>query len=70
MRAQDIIIGEYYRHKDHPDYAWAKPIKILKPHEGKNINNYIVVECEWSVDKNATFGMIKYFRPSNLVRGK
>lgn len=36
MRAKDIIIGNWYRHKDHPQYAYAKPIKILKPKELQN----------------------------------
>lgn len=68
MRAKDIIIGHNYRHKTNPNYAWAKPLQILKPKEGINTNGYIVVKCEWSVDKNGSFGMIKYFKPYDLIK--
>jgi hypothetical protein len=70
MRAIDIVIGESYRHKDHPTYCWAKAIKVLKPKQDENTNSYIVVKCEWSTEKNDKFGMIKYFTPSNLVKPK
>jgi hypothetical protein len=68
MRPQDIKIGEYYRHKSTPNYGWAKTIKVLKPHEGKNILNHIIVECEWTVSKGDLFGLIKYFKPSDLIK--
>jgi hypothetical protein len=70
MRLQDIKIGEYYRHKEHPNYAWAKAIKVCPPHSGINNNNYFAIECEWTIDKNDTFGLIKYFRPQDLVLPK
>ena len=69
MRAKDLIVGESYRHKDHPNYCWAKVIKVLKPKEGENTLNKIIVKCEWSQDKDAVFGFIKYFKPSDLVKG-
>ncbi|MCK5604475.1 hypothetical protein KAR91_21475 [Candidatus Pacearchaeota archaeon] len=68
MRAKDIEIGESYRHKDHPTYAWARPLKILKPKEAENPHNRIVVKCEWTTRRNANFGMIKYFKPSDLMK--
>jgi hypothetical protein len=80
MRTQDIVIGETYRHRDHPNYAYAKALKILRPipefkkklaygltEEEKNVK-VVCVKCEWSPCKNDTFGMIKYFRPCDLVR--
>lgn len=70
MRACDIVIGDSYRHKDHPNYCYAKAIEILKPKQRENTSDYIVVKCEWSVDKNDSFGLIKYFKPSNLVKDK
>lgn len=68
MRAQDIIIGEWYRHKDHPTYCWVKAVKILKPKEAENTNNYIVVKCYYSTDKCDDFALIKYFKPAVLVK--
>lgn len=67
MRAQDIVIGESYRHKTTPDYGWAKVVTVLRPKEGDNTTTRIVVKCEWSIDKNGTFGLIKYFNPADLV---
>ena len=70
MRSTDIIIGESYRLKDNPKYCWAKAIKVLKPKEQENTNNFIVVKCEYSTYKNDDFGLIKYFKPSNLIKGE
>jgi hypothetical protein len=70
MRIQDIVIGEHYRHKITPYYGYAKAISILKPHTGLNEHRYSIVECEWTVGKNDTMGLIKYFRPSNLIKEK
>lgn len=67
MRAKDIVIGESYRHKDHPTYCFAKAVKVLRPKEGENTTTRIVVKCEWSQGKNDTFGLIKYFTPADLV---
>jgi hypothetical protein len=67
MRPDKLIAGESYRHKDHPDYCWAKVIKVLKPKEAENTHNRIVVKCEWSQNKNDSWGLIKYFKPSDLV---
>ena len=67
MRAKDIEIGKSYRHKDHPNYAWAKVLKVLKPKEAENPHNRIVVKCKYSTDKEGKFGLLKYFKPSDLV---
>jgi hypothetical protein len=68
MRASDLIIGESYRHKEHPDYCWARVVKILKPKEEENPHNRIIVKCEYSVGIGDSFGLIKYFKPSDLVK--
>lgn len=82
MRTQDIIIGETYRHRDHPDYAYAKALKIIKPMpkfkrryvydliDAEKEVKYVCVKCEYTLSKNDTFGLIKYFRPCDLVRDK
>jgi hypothetical protein len=66
MKVDKIIVGESYRHKDHAD-CWAKVIQVLKPKEAENKHNRFVVKCEWSQDKNSNFGVIKYFKPSELI---
>lgn len=70
MRIKDIVIGKYYRHKKHPNYCYARVLKILKPHELENTNSYTVVKCEWIVSKQSTFGILKYFRPEDLIEDK
>ena len=67
MLPTNLIIGESYRHKDHPDYCWAKVVMILQPKEGGNTLNKIVVKCKYSQCKDDSFGLIKYFKPSDLV---
>ena len=80
MRTQDIIIGEIYRHRDHPNYAYAKALKILRPlanykkrftyglsEEEKNVKT-VCVKCAWIVSPNDTFGIVKYFRPCDLIK--
>ena len=66
---KDIAIGNYYRHRNTPKYAWAKVLAILPPRKGLNTHNYWIAKCEWSVDKDASFGLIKYFRLSDLIEG-
>jgi len=70
MRVQDIKIGEYLRFKEHPDYSYAKVLEILPPKTGVNTKNYSIVKCEHIVYSNNTFGFIRYFRPSILIRSK
>ena len=79
MRTQDIVIGETYRHKDHSDYAYAKVIKIIKPMakykqkyagltEDEKLIKTVCVKCEWTISKNDSFGLIKYFKPCDSVK--
>jgi len=80
MRIQDIVIGETYRHRDHPNYAYAKAVKIIHPmakfkqksaydltEEEKKVKS-VCVKCKYVVCKNDSFGLIKYFRPCDLVK--
>ena len=80
MRTQDIVIGETYRHRDHPNYGYAKALKIIRPlakfkrkyaydlnEEEKSVKT-VCVKCEWTINKNDSFGLIKYFRPCELVK--
>jgi len=79
MRTQDIVIGETYRHRANPAYGYAKALKIIKPvakykqkyagltEEEKTIT-VVCVKCEWTQSKNDSFGLIKYFRPCDLVK--
>ena len=69
MRAKDLVVGEFYRHKDNPTYCWAKVINILAPNTVENNLSKIIVKCEWSTDKDSVVGLIKYFKPSDLVKG-
>ena len=81
MRTQDIVIGETYRHRSHPNYAYAKVLKIIRPvpeykkkymfgltKEELNVKT-VIVKCEWTINKNDPFGLIKYFRPCDLIKG-
>ena len=70
MRAQDIIIGQSYRFKDHPDYSYARALAILKPKEAENHHPYIVVKCEHTICIDDTVGFVRYFKPSALIRGE
>ena len=67
MRAINLVIDESYRHKDNPTYCFVKVIRILKPKEAENTLNRIIVKCEYSQNKDDNFGLIKYFKPSDLI---
>lgn len=67
MKLKDIKIGYSYRHKDSPRYCWAEVVKVLLPKESENTTSRTIVKCKWSQEKNGNFGLIKYFRPSDLV---
>lgn len=69
MRADKIVIGESYRHKDHPTYCWAKVLEVLPKNTGSTPFNRIIVKCLYSVGKDASFGIVKHFKPSDLVVG-
>lgn len=69
MRPQNIRIGESYRHGTSPRYAYAKAVKIIWPKTGyENPHSYTIVKCEWTVGKDEPIGLIKYFRPYDLVK--
>ncbi len=70
MRVKDIVIGEYYRHKDTLNYGWAKALEVIPPKTGVNVHNYYIVKCEWAPDKSSSFGVIKYFKASDITGGK
>lgn len=67
--SKKIIIGEHYRIKSSPDYAWAKVLEILEPKQYPNETNVKVAKCEWSVYQNSNSGMIKYFKVKDLIKG-
>ena len=68
MNSGNVVIGDYYRHRDHPNYAWAKVLKIIKPRSGVNVHGYLIAECEWTLGKNDSFGLIKHFKLSDLIK--
>lgn len=68
MRSKDIVLGEYYKFKEHPNYSYAKAIKIYKAKEYDKKINHIIVKCEHVVYKNDKFGFIRYFKPSELIK--
>ncbi len=68
MRIQDVVIGQTYRHKNSPNVGYAKVLEKLKPKEGVNKNTFSVVKCEWTTCRGSSFGFIKYFKPSDLVK--
>ena len=61
-----IKINEIYRLRSQPNYCYAKPIELLKAKQGVNIHNYQVLKCEWSIDRDFKYPLIKYFRPCDL----
>lgn len=66
MRAKNIIIGKTYKLKQCPEY-YAKALEVLGPKNKENTNSFIVVKCIWSQSYESSFGIIKYFKPSNLI---
>jgi hypothetical protein len=74
MRSQDIKIGNIYRHRTSPNYAYAKAIEIIKPSKLKFASDIqkeikcVVVKCEWTISPNDGYGLIKYFRPCDLIK--
>jgi len=67
MRPQDIVIGKSYRLKDTPDYGFVKALRVLNIKEINKTKNYLVVECEHTVQKNDTCGFKRYFRPRDII---
>lgn len=65
---REVVIGEYYRHKNSPDYAWAKVLEVLKSKQYPNTLNCKVAKCEWLVNKTDKTGIIKHFKVKDLVK--
>jgi hypothetical protein len=68
MRPQDIVVNEYYRFRSHPNYSYAKAIRIIKPFQHPNTNSYTIIECEHCVNKNDNMVFVRYFRPYDLIK--
>jgi hypothetical protein len=68
MKMRNPIVGEYYRHKNSPDYCWAKVLNVLEAKQYPNDKNYKVAECEWVTSKSNDFGLIKHFKVSDLIK--
>ena len=68
MNSKNVVIGNYYRHRGtKPGYGWAKVLAILSPRKGLNTHGYWIAKCEWTMEKDAVIGLIKYFRLSDLI---
>lgn len=65
---KSIQIGNFYRLRGNA-YAWAKVLRIIPSCTGINQHNYPIAECEWKINKEDVFGMIKYFKVSELEEG-
>jgi hypothetical protein len=68
MRPQDIKLGKSYNLRNAPTNYYAKAIEILKPKQYPNTHTYTIVKCEWANGKNDTWGLIKYFRPCDMIK--
>ncbi len=69
MKIVNIKIGEFYRVK-YNSYAWARAVRIIPPMTPPNNTRATIVECEWVVNKDDEFGLIKYFKASDLAEEK
>jgi len=69
MKIKDIKIGETYIHKENIGYRhwYAQPVKILKPKQDENTKTYTLVKCKWSSNPSFMCGIMKYFRPGDLI---
>ncbi len=65
-----IEAGKIYRHRGNPNYGYAKVLEIIPARTGVNKNTHKVVKVEWSQDSKFTFGLIKYFKKSDMVEAK
>lgn len=63
-----IEIGKVYRHRDNPEIGFAKALEILPARKGENKSSCKVVKVQWSTDNRFEFGLIKYFKQSDLVK--
>ena len=65
-----IVIGRVYRHRSNPNVGYAKVLEIIAPKTGVNTHDYKIVRVEWCQDSAFTFGLIKYFKQSDLILGQ
>ncbi len=67
MKRSDIRVGEFYRVKGN-EYAYAKVIEVIPPMTSINNTRAYVAKCQWVINQNDKFGMIKYFKISELTK--
>ena len=77
MIPKKIVLGNCYRLRSSPDYGYVRPVKVIKPgtYEMKELAKredvepfrYVVVECEHVINKNDTHGLVRYFRPVDIL---
>lgn len=65
MKISEIKINNIYKIRNNQNYF--KVIELFKPKQGENYYNYTIVKGQWSSDKEFIFGLVKYFRPSELI---
>jgi len=69
MRAKDIELGKHYRLIDTPNYGWIKVLRVMNIKEMDKTKNFLVVKCEHTINKDDSFGFIRYFRPRDIIEG-
>ncbi len=80
MKACDIKKGEIYRLKDNLEYPYIKVIAVVpaksreyvgfeRIHPQIQKKNYITIKCYHLMRKNEDVGLIRYFRPRDIVKG-
>ena len=68
MRAKDIVVGKKYHLKTAPAFPWIKVLEVIPPKTGLNTNNYIVVKCVHSSSGWSDVGIIRHFRPKDIIK--
>jgi hypothetical protein len=63
-----VEVGSVYRHRDNPNIGYAKVLEVMPAESGINKNGHKVVKVEWSQRPDFTFGLIKYFKQSDMVK--
>lgn len=67
MKISEIVNGQLYRHRENPNYGYARAKMVLKSSHPLNGHKYTLVRCEWTTDGGDNFGLIRYFRPCDLI---
>ena len=81
LRHTDIKQGEIYRLKSSPKYGFVKVLCVLKPKQtlfykscegdfraDKNESSIIIVRCIHSANKCFGFGLIRDFKPKEIIK--